>query len=513
VNRHGPNTPSLRSAAPTVLLVAAISVYYLFESTVGTFANLSWHTDYYDLLAEGFAHGHVYLPVNPDPELLRQADPYDYAHVDLWLWDVSLYAGKYYLYWGPAPALCLLAFKSLFGVEGQIYDQWLVLAFMLGRLYAGALLILGVARLSRLQPSHWPTLLAIAVFGLASPTPYFMARPVIYEASIAGGQCFLFWGLLAAYWGTVRPRQRLWSFALAGLCWGMALGSRGSLILVAPTLVVITAFAAERGRDFRWQPILRNLLALGLPVALSLGLYALYNELRFDSFAEFGLKYQLTWRPFTGANRYLLPNLFSYAAAELRWSCQFPFVRIPLHQTLSQLIHWPHDYDVGDYGKGERVAGLFAGTLFCWLLFAWPLRAWLRLREIARGASASPLVRIGRVELWLLLCSIALLLAMLPASRMYMANMRFLEDGVGGPLLAAILAGFWLLRRTRDRERVPQRWLARTAYIGLAALTMFVGVALGFSGHFDNFENSNGELFDKLVAELSLCRPASDPRE
>jgi hypothetical protein len=72
-----------------------------------------WEHDsnqYYDLLARGLLHGHLYLPVEPRPELLALKDPWDprqnrqYA-----LFDAVLYKGRYYLYHGVAPAVVYFA--------------------------------------------------------------------------------------------------------------------------------------------------------------------------------------------------------------------------------------------------------------------------------------------------------------------------------------------------------------------------------------------------------------------
>ncbi|HEY2733578.1 MAG TPA: hypothetical protein VGI70_06315, partial [Polyangiales bacterium] len=219
----------------TLLLLSLLSAYYAFVVTAGKFAVLGWNTHYYDLAAEGFRLGHLYLPILPSPFLLASANPYNPINRALWLWDTLLFDRHYYIYWGPVPALCLLLVKSLSGYRAVVADQWLVLAFMLGRLYAGAALILSVSSASP-RPPRWVLLLSIAIFALASPTPFVLARPLVYEASVASGQCFLFCGLLAGYWGLNRPRRQTLLFAIAGLCFGLSLGSRVTMLLVTPLM-------------------------------------------------------------------------------------------------------------------------------------------------------------------------------------------------------------------------------------------------------------------------------------
>ena len=497
----------LRRAAFSGALVALLSAYYAFTATAGKFDVLTWHTDYYDLLAESFRAGRIDLLIQPSRRLLAKADPYDYKYVELWLWDAVLFDKRYYFYWGPIPALCLLGYKVLSGALGIVHDQWLVLCFMIGRLIAGTLLILSVAHYPRTRLPDWAVYLAIGVFALASPTPYFIARPLIYEASISAGQCFLFWGLLAAFWGIHKRRWRVPLFVFAGACWSAAFGSRGSLLLVAPLLCLITAYASARDPVFRLRAMIAPLFLVATPVALGLLAHGVYNYARFGTPLEFGLNYQLTWRPFMNDTAFLLPNLVSYLGAELAWSCRFPFARLPKHRDLTSLISWPVDYDVGDWDKGERVAGVLVTTTFCWLTAIWLWRAFDAFRQMAKpDGPHHPRLGLCRSDLWVLLCSCACMVSLAPASRMYMANMRFLEDAAGGLILASVLAGFWLLRRTQRSARLWLRAVGRGLYVGLAAHTIVIGLFLGFSGYMNNFQLENPQLHAWLRERLSTCR-------
>jgi len=499
----GRGQPSL---APIGAWLLAISVYYAFITSAGTFELVSWHTDYYDLLVQGWREGHLYLPITPKPRLLTRANPYNYRYVRDWLWDASLYNRHYYLYWGPAPGLCLWFFKTITGYADKVHDQWLVLWFMLIRLYAGAALIIAYARAQAPQLPSWALQLAILVFGLASPTLYFMARPLIYEASISAGQAFVFLGLLLAYFGAQRPRARTRCFVLAGICFAFALSSRGSLIVVTPLLVVVTAIAANREAGYPRRSIARDLLALGLPVAVAIALNLIYNKLRFDSFSEFGLKYQLTSPPFKSEGRFVLPNIVSYLTSAVAWSCKFPFARLPVKRHLTTWITWPEDYDPGDWSKGERTAGILFATSVCWLWLMWLWRWRTTGQRLRSLPNPSQRVLMSWRELWLLGCSLALLCGLAPASRMWMANARFLEDASGGILLGAIGGGFWLLTRVQRTQLWIPRALGTGLFAALGLHSIVVGLLLGFTGHMNNFGEQNPELFKQLVAEFSMCR-------
>src|SRR5215475_11126207 len=63
---------------------------------------------YYNLLGRAFAHGKLYLPVDPAPELLALSDPWSERANRQYGWqDAVLYHKHYYLYHGAAPAILL----------------------------------------------------------------------------------------------------------------------------------------------------------------------------------------------------------------------------------------------------------------------------------------------------------------------------------------------------------------------------------------------------------------------
>ena len=107
-----------------VLLLAAIEISYVAIISAGAFTTWPTWNNNYDLLAEGFRSGHLYMTVPPRPELLAKADPFNPAWRSLWFWDASLHDGHYYLYWGPFPAVVLALFKTVFRIRATIGDQY-----------------------------------------------------------------------------------------------------------------------------------------------------------------------------------------------------------------------------------------------------------------------------------------------------------------------------------------------------------------------------------------------------
>lgn len=500
----------VKKRAPFFGILVVLSLYYTFVSTAGTFGVLQSRTNFYDWLAQGFQAGHLYIPVKPKARLLKRADPWHYKsdrEWNDWLWDASLYNRRYYIYWGPVPAVLLLAVKALTPIAQTIHDQWLVLLFMVLRLCAGAALIRLYAQTQYPALPAWIVNVAIVVFGLASPSPYFLARPLVYEASVAGGQAFLFMGFYCAYRGLLDQAVQMRWFALAGTCFACAMGSRGSQLISTPLVIAATIFCSQRIAGFSLRGLVRSALSLGAPFALGLALYGLYNYERFDSPFEFGLKYQLTGAAFSNENRWFLPNVVSYLTSEIRWSCAFPFARLPRERHLTSLITWPDDYDTGDRWNGETAAGILIAMTICWFWLAWIWRAADGVRRRRLGAVGTEGEAVAHRELWLVLVSLAAICSLAPASRMWMANMRFLQDAAGGLLLGALGAAFWLFGREHIvAARARLRRALLTLYAVLALHTAFVGVCLGFTGHTDSFFTENEALSRYLVKHLSICR-------
>jgi hypothetical protein len=111
-----------------VLLLAVRFAFYLWTAATG-WRSLAPRRElgrkgdrdfagFHNLLTEAFLAGQLHLTIPPDLRLLALPDPYDpVANAPYRLPEASLYRGKYYFYWGPAPVLLLfLPFRLLIGL-------------------------------------------------------------------------------------------------------------------------------------------------------------------------------------------------------------------------------------------------------------------------------------------------------------------------------------------------------------------------------------------------------------
>jgi hypothetical protein len=489
-----------------VLMLAAIELSYVGFLSAWRFTTWPTWSGNYDLLAEGFRSGHLYLSLQPPPALLAKADPFNPAWRQLWYWDASLYDGHYYLYWGPLPAVAIAIVKTVFRINTAVGDQYPVFAFYSIYLVAGALLIARMARRQFDGVPAWLVVLCIGVFAYANPTPYLIAAPGIYEAAIAGGQAFLVLGLLLSFEALWRDDQAARRRLLigAGVCWGFAFACRASTILPAAIFVAVTALAVSPPAPWpkAWRNLLRPAAWLSAPIAVVVIAHLAYNKLRFDSWLDFGLGRQLSTMRFRTAPGYLLPNLYSYLLRPLKPSCWFPYLHAPAGLQQAAFPHGPRM--PAGYSAIEPVAGLLNAT-------PWVLLAGLAVVFVVvlfRRARRTPGLLAGdrraRATLW---CGVVFLVlgtvTGLPEIAEFFASMRFLADVAGGLILAGAWAAFALYARLRDR-----RWpghVAAAVLVGLGGASIVIGLLLGVEGYDHFFERENPALFGRVVRTLSRC--------
>jgi hypothetical protein len=492
---------------PFVLFLVAIVASYAFIISAGTFTTWpTWNTNY-DLLAEGFRAGHLYIPVAPPPELLARPNPFDGSNSDLWFRDASLYHGHYYLYWGPLPALLLLAVKVVLRIKSTIGDQYVVFASYTLLLVVGALFIRRMTR--RLFPELPARLdfLAMLAFAYVTPTTFLLATAGIYQAAIVAAQFFLLFGLVIAFdvvWhaSAGAPKRRL--LLAAGCCWAAAIGCRISAVLPTAAFVLLTAYFSSTRPALFWRRAAVRAAWLGGPSALVLGLLAGYNKMRFDSWFEIGVKYQLNVFPFLTSRLYLPLDLFSYLLRPIGLSCRFPFVSAPYEigqRGFPAGVHLP-----AEYSTQEPLAGLLLASPWTWLGLAALFFAGRAMVRWGRATPRAPVMsdQRRRAGVWCV-ASLAALASLMPLVFLtaIATTMRYLADAATGATLLAVWGGWSLLAGVR--RRWPRGGVI-ALLIALAAATAVIGLLFGFTGYNETFKWHNPALYNALRRTLSFCR-------
>ena len=458
-----------------LVLNAGIFLIYIWYVSTGLMKTFTSETNYFDLQANAFAKGQLALDVQPDPALLAFKDeslyePENRIGIPV-LWDATLYQGKYYLYWGPAPALLLAAIKAFYTPD--IGDRLLVLIFLTGTLVFLNLIILDLRKRYFPNIPNWAVLIAIAFAGMINPMLYVLVEGRIYEAAIVAAQFFLiggFYFLLPTFEKPTFPR-----LALAGLFFVFSIGSRTTTLpgiaLISITLL-LWAYQTQRPRMF---PIL---LAFALPVAIGGIAYATYNYARFGSFTEFGYRYQLTSYNLyqkmdeTFAIEYIPPNLYKTLFNPLETRDAFP----RLFPTRWSGPEWLTNYHPKMYlTLTENITGVFVSSPFVLLA----LLAFFKPRRDVRWVIAS-----------IALCFLGIFITL---QAFFFVAMRYMLDVI--PTLSLlVIIGFWHGFELFKNKKV---------YIIITTLLLIHTIAcsllISFSGNLETFKILNPELVREMT--------------
>jgi hypothetical protein len=457
-----------------VAFCALVGAYYLWTvwSSGSPIAFHQKQTDNYNLLTDGFLSGHLHLNLAPDPRLLALPDPYDpTANADFRGQDLSLYHGKYYLYWGPTPALLLYIPFRLLGLGAMPPTLAVFLFAFVGFCFSIASLR-ALARRFVPDAPRWMLVAAAVALAFGNVLPFTLRRAWIYEVAITAGYCLSFIALYLVITG-LRDRIRPGRLAAASLLIGLAVGARPTMIVWALGLAVLAAVLYRRTPDRQTRRHIASTL-LG-PVALIGILLMLYNFFRFDNLTEFGQSYQLT--VFDHATHegnklaYVPPGMWYYLLSPLHLTLGFPFIVLPSPPT-SYPFTTPLQYD-----GVEMVSGLLPTTPF--VVFA------LLAPAVLRGQGR-------RVTLGLI--AVASLIIVMASFALWGVTMRYEVDFASLLLIAAALGWIgWTVRLSGLRRRL-------LAIGGMLLITWGVacGAAFGFMGYFQTLRLVSPNTFTRL---------------
>jgi len=495
------------------LILISISILLVFIGYVW-FISLGLWTDwppvsnyegYYDELAVAFQHGSLSLKIQPSPELLALHDPYDpsvrHSNNVIYPIDFSLYKGKYYLYFGPVPALFLLAAR-LFG-SGKIDDNYFVFVFISGMFIFQSLLLIKLwKRFSKNVPG-WMLSLCILFCGFMSPIPWLLTDARVYEAASAGGQFFFLAGLYFAVSALDRPSVSIRNCLIAGISWALAIGTRLTQIVPVGFMVIMVMFGIVQ-TYFRSRPASKPvypLVLLCLPLAVGLALLGWYNWARFNSVFETGFYYELAG-PFLQkyshalfSPLYLFPNLYNYLVMRPKTGMAFPFVQSASGSGAIKFsfISLPAIYHEG------AITGILSSTPFA-LFAAIPVLWFLFRKKENKGRAES--THDANFFNWVIISlSGSFLFGFAPIVLYFFVETRFVADFISAPILLSIV-GFW-----QGYGLLSHKPMVSKLYGGLGILLMavsvIISVLLALSGHAEQFQQFNPILWNHLAGLFS----------
>ncbi|MBK5279047.1 MAG: hypothetical protein JJE09_09325, partial [Bacteroidia bacterium] len=454
-------------------------------------------------LADAFNKRNLYVDRQPDKSLLEAADPYDVIHrlpFDDEIWDMSLYKGKLYLYWGPIPALLIAPFQLI--LDKKFTDNYLVFFFYSGLLIFNSLIIL------RLWKRFFPEIparyifICIPLIGLILPITWATNIPNVYEAAIGAGQFFLVGGIYFSL--SIFEQHSLFdkrNLFLAGLLWALSVGSRAINAVSVIFLVLMVTFWIVKNipKPINWSAYFRRVAPLFIPLITGALLIGWYNWARFDSPLEFGLRYQITiFNLNKDANLvfesgYFFPNLYAYIFHPYEIITGFPFIQ----PTIVANILKKFSIAPSEFYHAGMVTGLLFSAPFLVLGFV-HLFSKNKLAE-ENNSSDSP----QPYRFILLLFGGSFLLNFSIILFYFYGQTRFLVDSISQVTLLAII-GYWQIISNKLRLDSPQSKLFLALANFLLIFTICTSMLLAFSSETSRFETLNPQFFERINEFLNI---------
>jgi tetratricopeptide (TPR) repeat protein len=439
---------------------------------------------HYNLLVQGFRAGQLNVKREAPPGLAQLADPYGPAVKAAYIsdvYDMSYYKGKLYLYFGVTPALVL--FWPYVVLTGHYLPEKVavVIFFALGFLVAAGV-FRAVWRRYFPEVSVWVATVGILTLGLAAGALEVESlRCDVYEVAVSCGFAFTMLALAAIWCALHKPKRQVLWLLLASLAYGLAIGSRPSLLFGVIILLLPAAQAWRAATESSSRRRVGWLLAAAVGPVMLIGLgLMLYNTLRFDSPFEFGWKYQLngSYRQ-TAVQQfglhYLWFNFRFYFLEPMRWGSHFPFL-----QTVP-----PSPLPSGHVGAGESYGGIIlANYPLVWLALAVPW-AWR-----GRPVKVVSVLRwfVAAVFLLFVICALTICL-------FFTASIRYELDFLPALMLLAVI-GVLGLERALAGSPVWRR-IARWGWCLLLAYTVVFNLLAGVEAHAE----VNGFVGNYLLAQ------------
>jgi len=332
----------------------------------------------YGDLADAFVHGRSDLLIDPDSSLLTTKtaqelyDPGERPDDIKFIWDYSYYknshsqTARYYLYFGPAPAIIFFC-PAILIVNFHPSESLVLLIISALQLLVFASILRSLVLYAFKQAPLWLEGVLLAAFGICDLTPAFQERPQVYELATASGMLFSLACFFFLFLALVSFRHRYICMTMSGTSLALAMSCRYINVLIGAVLFLAWAYFVF-GREFKDTKVkpIRSALCLFLP-AFICGLSLMYyNYVRFDNPFETGIKYQINGVGNYDRIYFALKNipdgLWNYYLLPYQFVPEFPFVDY-WHYTPSFIYVRK---------EGDFHTGLFTSFPICLLCLAWP---------------------------------------------------------------------------------------------------------------------------------------------
>lgn len=478
------------------LLVFAVVVFYIwtatsnykpFQFSIGGVYDTA-ETLYVDL-SEAFLRGQLSLLVEPSRELLSLQDPYDpEQNTKLRLHDASLYRGRYYLYFGPAPVFTtFIPWRLMTG--NPMPHNLAASIFAVSGFVFSVLLLMIIVRGTGLKVSYQAIMIALLLLGICNTVPLVLRRPIMYEVASLSAY---FWSMLSLFFIVsflLFDHRKTIYLGVSSLCYGLAIASRFSYVYgVVIFLVPLWEYLdrdAKIGESFK--KIAVPVLAIGMPLISIVGMLLLYNYLRFGNFLEFGLKYQLG---------ILRPLDYPFVSIQNIWiNCYLHFFHGHIVNGLFPFFHFqpiniPESIPIPAYYplfwvRLEPPTGILVNIPFLWMIIAaWFYLAILKKNTFSRAIQYIALILLlGTVTSWIVITLYSY------------AHIRYVLDFL--PMLLLLSCLIYLMIYDHFHDLIIGRVIVQCVAIPTVIYSVLANIGMSIEA-FGQFKVGNPEFYTAM---------------
>lgn len=496
-----------------LIIIFFVLLFYIWTTTEGYFKFTDRHyfRAYYNALASSFSIGRLDLNVVVPPKLKSLKDPYNYDIKNdpelAGFFDFSYYKEKFYLYFGPTPAITLtlpyhwiikflkidkkynLNYFVTFPPSGLV-----VLFYMFGVFIWAMLILLHLKNKYFKDTPEWIFLLSVLVIAFCNIGGYLLRRPFIYEIAVSCGCFFTTSGIYFLCLGISSLKNKTVYFLLGSLLLGLSVGARINLILTGIIVIfflIIMESIENISRKFKFK-LSKDILALTFPFILCISAIASYNYARFNNIFETGYNYQIgclkestnnDYRNIISSSGRLMKHIYFYLFKPILINNKFPF------------IHIENPYDI------ERIASIFACIPFT-LLIAFSLFFYV-IKKIKKDGQSQSNIIFPKIEFGLLLLPVCILLVFFIIFSD--ATMRYYADYLTLLLIATCI--IWYYYNSLSRTNIKHNRFLNSTVTILALISIVFGISFSIVGSQIGLESQNPELYKNLE---SFFNPVSN---
>ncbi len=296
------------------------------------------HHNQYDELAQAILEGKTYIDNDDVPQsLIEMGNPYDrvaryYREQDTgdtYGWDVALFNGHYYVYFGIVPLLLMyLPCRALFDAPFPSALGIVIFAILFS---VAVFKLLGIICEKHFKKTSVGTYLLLSMTLINCCGAMFLVkRPDFYSVPIITGMTFVFTGLYFWLKGKDSQQKQNLYFLTGSLCCALAVGCRPQFVLLSALAIPIFIGYFFKTMHIKEKSGIVNLFTLGLPYIVVASGIMYYNYIRFGSPFDFGSAYNLTTNDVTrrgfDMGRTGL-GLFTYLFQPPQFTVKFPFLK------------------------------------------------------------------------------------------------------------------------------------------------------------------------------------------